>query len=315
MSSGVNTAQIKAYLTDPSKPFLNRAVGGLYSPGSIVKPYMAMGGLTTGVITPDTLIAAHGTISVPNPYDPAHPTIFRDYRADNGVIDLRHALAFSSNIYFYNVGGGYQSQPGMGIDNIDKYFKLFGIGLPTGIDLPNEKAGVIPSPAWKAINFPGDPWRIGDTYNTVIGQYGVQVTPIEMARAVAAVANEGTLVSPHILKDDPTFNAKTVDLGLRKDFFDVVHQGMRLVVTDPLGTAKSLNALPFAVAAKTGTAQVGVNNQYINAWATGFFPYDNPKYAFVVMMEKGTQVTAPGAAAVVLDELGWMAQNTPEYTQ
>jgi penicillin-binding protein 2 len=313
MSSGANVSVIKAYLTDPRQPFLDRAVAGLYSPGSIVKPYMAMGGLTEGVITPNTLIAAHGTISVPNPYDPAHPTIFRDYRADNGVIDVRHALAFSSNIFFYNVGGGYKSQPGIGIDNIDKYLLMFGLGVATGVDLPNEKGGVIPDPTWKLKNFNGDPWRIGDTYNTAIGQYGVQVTPIEMVRAVAGIATGGVLVSPHIQKNDPTFEAKKTTLDLKQSYFQVVREGMRMVVTDPLGTAKALNALPFKVAAKTGTAQVGVNNQYINAWATGFFPYDNPRYSFAVMMEKGTQVTSPGAAAVVFDQLSWMAQNTPEY--
>ena len=315
MSSGNDSATIKSYLTDTRLPFLDRAVAGLYSPGSIVKPYMAMGGLTEGVITPNTLIAAHGTISVPNPYDPAHPTIFKDYRADNGVIDVRHALAFSSNIFFYNVGGGYQSQPGIGIYNIGKYLHMFGIGELTNVDLPNEKQGVIPSPEWKAKAFPGDPWRIGDTYNTAIGQYGVLVTPIEMVRAVATVANGGTLVSPHILKGDKRYEDKKTNLNLREDYFQVVREGMRMVVTDPLGTAKALNVLPFKVAAKTGTAQVGVHNEFINAWATGFFPYDHPRYAFAIMMEKGTQVTAPGAAAVALDELSWIGQNTPEYVQ
>ena len=315
MSEGTPSSVIKGYLTSSAKPFLDRALGGLYSPGSIVKPYMAMGGLTEGVITPNTLIAAHGTISVPNPYDPAHPTIFRDYRADNGVIDLRHALAYSSNIFFYNVGGGYESQPGIGIDNIDKYLDMFGLDQPTGIDMPNEKTGIIPSPAWKAKNFPGDPWRIGDTYNTAIGQYGVLVTPVEMVRAVATVANGGTLVSPHMIKDDKTFEAKKVTLNLRQDYFEVVREGMRMVVDDPLGTAKALNSLPFHVAAKTGTAQTGVNNQNLNAWATGFFPYEHPKYAFAILMEKGTNELLPGATAVALDELSWMAQNTPEYTQ
>jgi penicillin-binding protein 2 len=314
MSEGNDRKAINSYLTDPAHPFLDRAIAGLYSPGSIVKPYMAMAGLTEGVITPNTLIAAHGTISVPNPYDPAHPTIFRDYRADNGVIDVRHALAYSSNIFFYNVGGGYQSQPGIGIDNIGKYLTMFGIAQPTGIDLPNEKQGIIPSPAWKAKVFNGDPWRIGDTYNTAIGQYGVQVTPVQMIRAVASIANSGTLVSPHIIKGDMSYESKKVKLTLSQEWFQVVREGMRLVVSDNLGTAKALNALPFKVAAKTGTAQIGVHNENLNAWATGFFPYDNPKYAFVVMMEKGTEVTAPGAAAVALDELTWMSQNTPEYT-
>ncbi len=315
MSLGDDREKIQHYLTDSSKPFLDRAVAGLYSPGSIVKPYMAMAGLTEGVITPNTWIASHGQISIPNPYDPAHPSIFKDYREDNGVVDVRHALAYSSNIFFYNVSGGYQSQKGIGIENIGKYLTMFGVGVPTGIDLPNEKGGVIPSPAWKSKYFPGDPWRVGDTYNTAIGQYGVQVTPIEMIRAVAAIASDGKLVSPHVRKGDIAFESKTEQLDLSKEFFQVIREGMRLVVTDPNGTAKALNALPFKVAVKTGTAQVGVNNQFINAWATGFFPYENPKYAFTVMMERGTDATALGAAAVALSQLQWMAENTPEYTQ
>ena len=181
--------------------------------------------------------------------------------------------------------------------------------------MPNEKTGIIPSPAWKAKNFPGDPWRIGDTYNTAIGQYGVLVTPVEMVRAVATVANGGTVVAPHMIKGDKTYESKKVTLNLRQDYFQVVREGMRMVVSDPLGTAKALNSLPFHIAAKTGTAQTGVNNQNLNAWATGFFPYEHPKYAFAILMEKGTNELLPGAAAVAYDELGWMAQNTPDYTQ
>lgn len=315
MSQGDDRALIQKYLTDSAKPFLDRAITGLYSPGSIVKPYMAMAGLTEGVITEYTRIASRGTISIPNPYDPSRPTIFKDYREDNGIVDVRHALAYSSNIFFYNIGGGYQSQKGIGIDNIGKYLTMFGISLPTGIDLPNEKSGVIPSPAWKAKNFNGDIWRIGDTYNTAIGQYGVQVTPIQMARAVAGIANKGTLVSPHIIKDDVSFENKKTKLNLDSGYFQIVQEGMRMVVSDPQGTAKALNALPFKVAMKTGTAQVGARNEFINAWATGFFPYENPKYVIVVMMERSTQVSAPGAAAVTFDQLSWMAENTPEYIQ
>lgn len=315
MSAGDDRALIQRYLTDTAKPFLDRAVAGLYSPGSIVKPYMAIGGLTEGVITANTLIASRGSISIPNPYDPSKPTIFKDLRPDNGIVDVRRALAVSSNIFFYNVGGGFQSQKGIGIDNIGKYFTMFGIGVPTGVDLPSESKGVIPSPEWKAKNFNGDAWRIGDTYNTAIGQYGVQVTPIQMARAVGAIANKGTLVSPHIVKGDPVFENKKTKLDIKPEYFKIVHEGMRMVVSDDLGTAKALNALPFKVAMKTGTAEVGVRNEFINAWATGFFPYENPKYVIVVMMERGTEVSSPGAAAVTLNQLSWMAENTPEYVK
>ncbi len=313
VSDGSDATTINRYFTNKNKPFLNRALGGVYSPGSIVKPYIAMGALTEGVITPNTRIVSQGSISIPNPYNPSLPTIFKDYRPDNGIVDLRRALAVSSNIFFYNVSGGYQSQRGIGIDNIGKYARMFGIGLLTGIDAPNEKEGIIPSPQWKEKNFSGDPWRIGDTYNTAIGQYGFQVTPIEMLRAVGAIANDGFLVTPHLVKNDKMMEEKKVQLDLRSDFFQVVREGMRLVVSDPKGTAVALNSLPFKVAAKTGTAEVGANNQYINAWATGFFPYEKPRYAFVVLMERSTSVQSPGASSVVLKTLSWMAENTPEY--
>ena len=105
---------------------------------------------------------------------------------------MGQALAVSSDVYFYSIGGGYGDQKGLGIANIEKYAKLFGIGIKTGVDLPDEKGGTIPSPEWKMKNFKNDPWRIGDTYHTAIGQYGFQVTPIEMVRAVASIANKGT---------------------------------------------------------------------------------------------------------------------------
>jgi penicillin-binding protein 2 len=111
---------------------------------------------------------------------------------------MMQAIAVSCDVYFYEIGGGYQDQKGLGIANLEKYANLFGFGEKTGIDLPGEKQGTIPSPAWKLINFKGDPWRIGDTYHTAIGQYGFQVTPIEMARAVGAIANDGTLMTPHL---------------------------------------------------------------------------------------------------------------------
>ena len=311
LSEGIDTPVIQGYLNDPQKPFLNRAIDGLYSPGSIFKPIVALGALKEGVIDPLTKLLSFGSISVPNPYAPGQNTIFKDYAADNGLVDMRNALRVSSNIYFYEIGGGYKSQKGIGIANIQKYAAMFGLGAPSGIDLPDEKAGVIPGPEWKALHFPGDPWRIGDTYHTAIGQYGVQVTPIQMARVVSAIANGGTLVTPHVVIDPSIPIPAPAKLPFPDSDFNVIREGMRLVAT--VGTAKSFNNLPFKLAAKTGTAQVGVNNEFINSWTMTFFPYDAPRYALVVMMERGPATNTVGSQLAAHDFLDWLGTYKPEY--
>ncbi|MDD5721336.1 MAG: penicillin-binding transpeptidase domain-containing protein [Candidatus Pacebacteria bacterium] len=311
LSLGKDVQTINSYLTDKRKVFLDKNISGLYTPGSIVKPFFALGALTEGVIDPYKKILSTGSISIPNPYFPDQKTVFKDWQV-NGWTNMMEALAVSSDVYFYEIGGGFQDQKGLGIANIEKYAKLFGFGDRSGIDLPDEKKGTIPSPQWKALNFKNDPWRIGDTYHTAIGQYGFQVTPMEMVRAVAAIGNGGTMLTPHlILGDTEKENQKTL-LNLNKNYFDTIHQGMRLAVTS--GTAKSLNVNFTQVAAKTGTAQVGLAKNKVNSWVIGFFPYDNPKYAFAIMMENGPSSTGSGAAASIMGQLlNWMSVNTPEY--
>ncbi len=309
LADGTDSAAISALLTDPSLPFLDRAVDGLYAPGSIVKPFVGIGALTEGVINETTQILSTGSISVPNPFDPAHPSIFKDWRPQ-GWIDMRHAIAVSSDVYFYEVGGGFENQPGLGIANLNKYLRMFGFGSATGIAGFVEPSGTIPTPEWKARVFPGDPWRIGDTYHTAIGQYGVTVTPLQAARAVAAVANGGTLLTPTILASSTPQGAT---LPIAAHTFEVIKEGMRLGVTE--GIAQGIN-LPFiTAAAKTGTAQVGANNQYENSWIIGFFPYDNPKYAFAFMLEKAPTGTLVGAVAAARDTFNWMHENEPQYLE
>jgi penicillin-binding protein 2 len=319
MSAGSDKQVITGYLTSSVTPLLNRAVAGLYVPGSIVKPYIALEALKEGVVTPYTQICSCGSITVPNQYDPAHPGIFKDYNPNNGWVDIRHAIAVSSNIFFMEVTGGYKSQKGIGITNLGKSLERFGLTEKTGIDLGAEKAGNVPSPEWKAKKFNGEPWRVGDTYNTAIGQYGVQVTPLEMVRAVGALSQKGVFVTPHVFKSDDLlsstaqvdFKNKTIT-DLSDDEYTVVHEGMRLGAT--VGTGKIFNSLPFAVASKTGTAQVGQNGQYLNGWLNAFFPYEKPHYALVVMIEHGTlNIGTP--TRIAYDFLDWVRLNAPEYTE
>jgi len=310
LSLGKDRETINNYLTDKRKIFLDRSLSGLYTPGSIVKPFFALAALAEGTIDPFKEILSTGSIAIPNPYFPGKETIFKDWRV-NGWTNMMEALAVSSDIYFYEIGGGFEGQKGLGIAKLEEYAKFFGLDKKTGIDLPDEKSGVIPSPEWKLINFNGDPWRVGDTYNTAIGQYGFQVTPLAMVRAISAIANRGTLLTPHLLLNDEGKEKQIFTINLSREFFEVVQKGMREAVT--YGTAAGLNVPYVAVAAKTGTAQVGISKNKVNSWIVGFFPYQNPRYAFAVLMESGPASGGVGATSVMRQLFDWMSLNAPEY--
>ena len=312
LSQGNDRQAINSYLTDPRKPFLNRVIDGLYTPGSIVKPFIALGVLDQNLIDPNKQILSTGSIEIQNPYNPSNKTIFRDWKA-HGYVDMREAIAVSSNVYFYTVGGGFGGQKGLGITNIEHYIRLYGLGEPTGIELSGERTGVIPSPVWKKKFFPKDPtWRLGDTYNTSIGQYGFQVTPIQMVRSTAALANGGELLTPHLVRDSLKESPTRV-ISVEPEDLEVIHEGMRMVVTE--GTAGAINSSLYPAAAKTGTAQVGLSKQYVNSWAIGFFPYENPRYAFTVLMERAPKDGVVGAVHAIKPVLDYMAANAPEYLE
>jgi penicillin-binding protein 2 len=310
LSRGDNIEEINRYINDSvHKPFLNRAIAGLYTPGSIVKPFVAIGALNENIIDPLTNILSTGSISIPNPYFPNQKSVFKDWKA-HGYVDMREAIAVSSDVYFYEVGGGFKSQKGLGILNIEKYSKMFGISEKTGVDIAGEVEGTIPTPEWKKRKFKDDPWRVGDTYFTSIGQYGYQVTPIQMVRATGAIANKGTLLTPHVLAEkDVTYPIEKIDIP--DEYFTIVGEGMRQAVT--AGTAISMNFPEVKIAAKTGTAQVGISKQNVNSWVIGFFPYDHPRYAFTVMMENGPANNAVKASYVAKQLFQWMSLYSPDY--
>jgi len=312
LSSGEDAATINALFKDERKPFLNRALGGLYSPGSTVKPFVALAALHEGIITESTRFYSDGTLEVVSPYDPNVVSVFRDWQDEPvGWTDVRKALAESVNNFFYIIGGGNKGQPGLGITRIEKYVKVFGIGSKTNIALSGEIAGVIPNPDWKAKIFNGDIWRLGDTYNTAIGQYGFQVTPMQMLRAVASLANGGNLITPYIVFDPDTEQSVPLSEKFDPEHIQIVQEGMRQVVTD--GTGQFLNVSYVSVAAKTGTAQTGPRNSLVNSWVIGFFPYEEPKYAFVVMMERGPSKAEISASFVMRQIFDWMRIERPEY--
>jgi penicillin-binding protein 2 len=307
MSDGTDSETIRAYNTNPLKPFLNRAISGRYTPGSIIKPFIAIGAYSEKIIDPAKEIYSDGALRVPNPYNPDQPTIFKDWKA-HGWTDMRRAIAVSSNVYFMTIGGGTADQKGLGINGINKYVKMFGVGQKTGIDLAGEVDGVVPSIEWKKKLFPDDPWRLGDTYNSSIGQYGFQVTVLQMVRAIAAIANGGILVTPHLVMNDEKPKEK---IDVDPEALRIVREGMRQGAID--GTARALNYPDLHFAGKTGTAELGVSKANVNSWIMGFWPYENPRFAFAIVMEKGPVTNLIGSASVMRRLVDWMRVETPEY--
>ena len=314
ISEGEDREAIVGYNTDARKPFLDRAVSGLYTPGSTIKPFVASAALEECVITPQTSVYSSGQLVVKNPYG-GPDTVFKDWKMFNRSFAVRDAIAWSSDVFFYTIGGGFGSQQGLGIDRIKQYAQAFGFDSLTNVDVPGEVFGVIPDATWKEQNFPGDPWRVGNTYHTSIGQYGFQITPIELIRAVSAIANEGTLVSPHVVKYIGDESAAPIGenehVPISSGVLQIVREGMRQGVTE--GSVIGLDTPFVHVAAKTGTAELGITKNNVNSWVSGFFPYESPQYAFVVVMEKGPRTNLVGAVHVMRQMLDWMGVYTSEY--
>lgn len=319
MADGDDIELIEEYNNDDRLPFLNKVIGGAYTPGSIVKPFVAYAALENHVITPDTVIISNGSITIPNPYNPSNPSRFNDWRSQ-GRMTIREAIAFSSNVYFYIIGGGLpeiavpqagldKPMTGLGITKMAANYRRFGLGQKTGINIAQEQAGVVPDPEWKREVFDDD-WRLGDTYFTAIGQFGFLTTPIQMLRAYGALANGGTLVDPHVIAGET--GGKT-ELGLDPAFLQVVHEGMRKTVNFDGGTARSLQRKDVAIAAKSGTAEIGAGNEFVNSWAAGFWPYEDPQYAFILMMDRAPRANSLGATTIMGQVTEWMSTNRPEY--
>ncbi|NTW89340.1 MAG: penicillin-binding protein 2 [Candidatus Moranbacteria bacterium] len=280
-SEGISNDAYKSLLSDDAKPLFNRAIAGEYAPGSTFKPVMASAALSEGVVDERTEIESKGGISVGSFF-------FGDWKA-HGFTDIRRAIAVSSDVFFYTVGGGYGNISGLGISRIKKYATLFGYGSPSGIDLPGEADGFLPDQEWKK-STTGEPWYIGDDYHSSIGQGFITATPLQIVNSIAAIANGGALYEPRVVSQIRGVDGKTVQNPpkviregfIGKDILRIVREGMRETVTD--GTAQSLKTLSFPVAGKTGTAQFGTNGR-THGWFVSFAPYDNPKIALIVLVE------------------------------
>jgi penicillin-binding protein 2 len=313
---GSDSEALKSILEDPQKPLFNRAISGGYLTGSTIKPLIASAALEEKIISPEKkILDDKGMISIPNPYYPDQPWIFRDWKV-HGWVDMRKAIAESCNVYFYTIGGGYGDQEGLGPTRIKRYLELFGWGNKTGIDLPAEEGGLIPDPEWKKQNFEkkiDQIWYDGDTYNFSIGQGFLKVTPLQVATAFSAIANGGTLYQPKIVQKIVDSEKNLIEEIkpeiIRQNFIDpenlkVVKEGMREAVT--YGSAVLLNDLPVKAAAKTGTAEIWKKGEKLyTTWITVFAPYDDPQIVLTIMMEDVKDLSTLTVLPAAKEVLEW----------
>ncbi len=309
-----NNALSTKLFADPAHPTFNRAISGVYSPGSTIKPLVGFGALEEGVIDPLKSIFSPGYIELPNPYNPSKPSRFPDWKPQ-GWVNLYSALARSSNVYFYEIGGGFQEQKGLGIDLLNKYWKLFQLDKKTGIDMPGESQGVLPNPDEKEART-GQIWRIGDTYNVSIGQGDLRITPIELMRYISGIATKGKLPVPFVVQSAKT-SAGSVLYQVTPSFatieakdphnFDEIELGMLATVKQDYGTAYLLHTIPMVIAGKTGSAQIQ-NNTKENAFVVAYAPVPNPSIALMVLIEDAQQGSL-NAVPVARDVLQWYYDN------
>jgi penicillin-binding protein 2 len=291
-SKGISQTDYSQIANDPSQPLFNRAIAAKYPTGSTIKPFEASAALQEEIISPDKEINDPGYILVKSQYDP-NVTYRYGGVAPHGWVDMRKAIAVSSNIYFYTIGGGYEDQQGLGPTKIKEYLSLFGWDQKTGIDLSGEFSGFIPDPAWKK-KTKGQGWWDGDTYNLAIGQSDLQTTPLQVATAYSVIANGGTLYKPQIVNkiisaDSSEVIKKFDPQIIRSGFIDpanlaIVREGMKDGVYKSYGLSAILSDLPIEVAAKTGTAEIGYQDRF-NVWSSVFAPYENPQIVLVVTVE------------------------------
>ncbi len=300
-ANGVDREGYSLITGDPHRPMFNRAISGVYPPGSTIKPIVAVAALDENIISENKQIESRGGISVGS-------FAFGDWKA-HGFTDIRHAIAVSSDVFFYTIGGGYGDVAGLGMDLMKKYDDLFGLGEKTGIDLPSEASGVVPDEAWKKETI-GEQWYVGDSYHAAIGQGFVLATPLQMASAMAVIANGGTLYQPKIVSQmrDASGSVESFPSKVRRENFvsahalGVVREGMRLTVTE--GTAQQLKDLPVEVAGKTGTAQFGTEEK-THGWFESFAPYQDAKIVLVVMIEGQAKEDTYNAVPITHEVLDW----------
>jgi penicillin-binding protein 2 len=299
-ATGIDPTLWTQLANDPETPLMNRVIQGQYAPGSTFKIVMATAALEEGVITPATTF-----------YCPGHLRVYRkvfhcNVPGGHGIVDVRRALAMSCNVFFYHVGLRLE------IDRIAAWAKRMGLGEPTGVDLPHELGGLVPSPEWK-LRVQKAVWYPGETVSVAIGQGQVTVTPLQMARLAAMVANGGRLVRPRLVRSAgggelPLEPPRPI--GISEETLAVVKEGLRAVVAEGTGWRARLRRAE--VCGKTGSAQV-VSRAALarspddpsllpHGWFVAFAPADHPRVALAVLVEHGGSggvAAAPIARAIL----------------
>ncbi len=312
--NGISHKNYNALQTSKDIPQLNRSIQGLYPPGSTVKPMVALAGLEEGFITNESKTFCPGYYKLPNV-----KRKFNDWkRTGHGHVDVKDSIAQSCDVFFYDLADK------MGIDKLHDNLDLFNFGRKTGIDIPGEKGGIMPSKSWKKINR-NEPWYRGETLIIGIGQGFMTASPLQLAVATAALANKGQLFEPKLLKSSQlpgeaiikASNTKSVQIPIKNiQHWEDVIDGMKMTIYAPKGTARRLNKdLNYTLAGKTGTAQVfglDAEEQYIaekyeeklrdHALFTGFAPIEDPEIAIAIIVENagsGSSKAAPLARQVL----------------
>ncbi|MEO8361241.1 MAG: penicillin-binding protein 2, partial [Vicinamibacteria bacterium] len=296
-TSGIERAEWEALTRDPRTPLLNRAVQGQYSPGSLFKVVVAAAGLEEGLITPETTVFCPGYASI-------YGHVFKCNRpGGHGTVSLARAIGESCNVFFYQLGARLE------IQRLAAYARKFGFGSISSVDLPNEAAGLIPDPAWKERVLKA-PWYQGETISVSIGQGQVLTTPLQVARMMAAIANGGRLVQPHIVRlvgGKPVAYEAPRPIGLKPSTLAAIKKGLLTAVE--AGSAQRAGIVGLEIGGKTGSAQVvssakltkDIDSIQPHAWFAGIAPLDDPRIVLVVLVDHGGSGGA--AAAPVAREI------------
>jgi penicillin-binding protein 2 len=294
-SNALTSQEYQSLISNPDNLLLNRAIGSAYPPGSTFKMVTAAAGLETGAITADTKFVDPGYITLGSHI--FQNWLWIDHHETEGALNVVRAIARSTDTFFYLLGQK------IGEGAIAYYAKKFGLGQKTGVELPGETAGLIPTPAWK-ISAKGEPWYPGDTLNTSIGQGDVLVSPLQLSMVTAAFANGGKLLAPTILK---TNSPKIVrEDFLKKETIETVREGLYQDTIGDGNVGWLFGSYKIPSAGKTGSAESGQERPH--AWYTGYAPYLNPKIVVTVQVEyggNGSEVSAP----VVKDIFNWWFTN------
>lgn len=324
---GISNENWEKYRDNESKPLVNKATQNSYSPGSTFKMVTAIAGLESGVINLKTTINDTGVYTKYRDYQP-RCWIYTDYHRGHGYLNVSGAIEKSCNYFFY------ETSDRMGIDNLVRYARYFGLGSKTGIELQSETAGALASKETWANLHPNEAWGPGNTLQAAIGQSDNEFSPLQMARYISMLANGGHKVDVSIVKTirnadgsetsreeiNQFINRKlelqeenTEDIQINQSYLNAVLQGMQSVTSDTGGTAyvrfKDFN---ISVGGKTGSAEAP-NNQ-VHAWFVGFAPFENPEIAIVVMVENGGHgnYTAEVVRDIMAEYFGMNTQNVEE---